>query len=306
MPNAIKANPLYTGVDGWYYKNSTAGKKANWYVPNVSSLKVSDIVNLTFDATLFSTSSPPFIQFYTQKTATGNAGSWYKARTTYSVWDISTISTYKDYQFSTLKANDTPLIGKTQYALTLDTVGTNGTTSPDDLILAVAIGTNSAAAQNSVEFVLDKVRIHTSNGVFAYNFSSFTTEINAVSSSLSSNNTSLTTAINTVATNLALEASRATTAESNLATDIATEKTRAETAETALQSSINTLTTNLGALTTKQASDIATELARAQAAEGALSTRCDTLQQQQTVHTGQITQLYSYLFNNAPSVVPIR
>jgi hypothetical protein len=62
----------------------------------------------------------------------------------------------------------------------------------------------------------------------------------------------------------------------------------------------------LGALTTTQASDIATELARAQAAEGALSTRCDTLQQQQTVHTGQITQLYSYLFNNAPSVVPIR
>jgi FtsZ-binding cell division protein ZapB len=306
IPSAIKANPLFTGVDGWYYKNSTATKKANWYVPNVSSLKVSDIVNLTFDATLFSSASPPFIQFYTQKTATGNAGSWYKARTTYSVEDISKVSTYKDYQFSTLKANDTPLPGKTQYALTLDTVGTVGTTSPDDLILAIAIGTNSSATQNSVEFVLDKVRIHTSNGVFAHNFSSFTTELNALSYSLSSTNASLTTSLDTVATNLALEASRASTAETNLANSIADEQTRAENIETDLQNAIHNLSNDLENLTREQADQLFDEIQRAQSAESALSTRCDTLQQQQTVHTGQITQLYTYLFNTAPSVVPIR
>jgi hypothetical protein len=113
-PLAVPSSPSNTFAQfGWYFKNSIAGKKVNWYLPNVSSLKVSDIDNLTFDATLFSASSPPFIQFYTQKTATGNAGSWYKARTTYSVADTSKVSTYKDYQFSTLKANDTPLIGKT-------------------------------------------------------------------------------------------------------------------------------------------------------------------------------------------------
>ena len=306
IPSAIKSNALFTGVDGWYYTNSNAGRKGNWYVPTVSSLKVSDIENLTFDATLFSTASPPYIQFYTQKTATGNAGSWYKARVGYSVADVSRLSTYKDYQFYTMKPNDTPLPGKIQYALSLDDIGTVGTTSPDDLILAIVIATNSAAPVNAVQFVLDKVRVHTSNGVFAYNYSSFTTEINAVSSSLSSTNTSLTTSINTVASNLALEAARATTAESNLTASIATENTRAETAEASLQSSINTLTTNLSALTTRQASDIATELARAQAAESALSTRCDTLQQQQTVHTGQIANLYTYFYNSNPTVVPTR
>ena len=324
---------VLSGVDGWYFKNSIAGKKVNWYLPNVSSLKVSDIDNLTFDATLFSTDSPPFIQFYTQKTATGNAGSWYKARTTYSVADISKVSTYKDYQFSTLKANDTPLIGKTQYALTLDSVGTVGSTSPDDLILAIAIGTNSSATQNSVEFVLDKVRIHTFNGVFAYNFSSFTTELATVSSSLASTNTSLTSSINTVATNLALEASRASTAENGLRTDVDSLKTNVMYTKGKTFQNVdgdvnfgNIQANNLNiffkldmktkkivnvasasdptdAVTFKQLTD---ELARAQSAETALSARCDLLQQQQTVHTGQITQLYTYLYNTSPSVVPIR
>jgi hypothetical protein len=65
IPSSIKSSTtpgsIFSGVDGWYFKNSTAGKKINWYLPNVSTLKVSDIVNITFDATLFSATSPPFI-----------------------------------------------------------------------------------------------------------------------------------------------------------------------------------------------------------------------------------------------------
>jgi septal ring factor EnvC (AmiA/AmiB activator) len=123
---------------------------------------------------------------------------------------------------------------------------------------------------------------------------------------LKPNASSLTISIDTVASNLGLEASRAAGVESNLATSISNERTRAENSEATLQSSINTLRTDLSSLTTEQASDIATELARAQAAESALSTRCDTLQQQQTVHSGQIANLYTYFYNSNPTVVPTR
>jgi hypothetical protein len=306
MPNALKSNASFTGCDGWYFKNSTAGKKVNWYLPNVTSLKVSDIINLNFDATLFNIGSPPFITYYTQKKATGNAGSWYNAKTTYSVWDTTQLSTYKDYQFYTLLEPDTLLPNKTKYALTLDSVGSAGTMGNDDLILAITIGTNSAAAQNSVEFVCDKVRVVTANGTFSYNFSSFTTEINAISSSLSSTNTSLTSSINAVASNLSLEAARASTAETNLTNSISTELTRAVAAEAGLKSSIDTLSSILSALSSKEAADIAAEISRAQAAEATLTAKCNDLQSQLTVQTGYNTQIYNYLFGTAPSVVPTR
>jgi len=112
-----------------------------------------------------------------------------------------------------------------------------------------------------------------------------------------STNASLTTSVNTVATNLALEASRASTAETNLANSIADEQTRAENIETDLQNAIHNLTNDLEHLTREQADQLVNEIQRAQSAESDIST---------TVHTGQITQLYTYLFNTAPSVVPIR
>lgn len=271
LPNAIKANPLFTGVDGWYYKNTIATKKINWYIPDVYLFKLSDIENLTFDATLFSTGSPLFITIYTQKDdVTTNAGSWYKAKITYSVWDTSQLLPYKNYQFTTLKPNNIPLPGKTQYALTLDSVGTVGTYSPNDSILTIAIGTNSAAAANSVEFVLDKVRIHLIHGVITYNFSSFTTEINAVSSSLSSTNTSLTASINTLTNNL----SDLTTKQ---AEDIAAEILRAQAAEVLLSEKCNNLQQSL----TAQSAEI-------------------------TQLTSGVNHLYSYWFGTDLTVPPTR
>ena len=203
----------------------------------------------------------------------------------------------------------------------------------DDLILAIAIGTNSAAAQNSVEFALDKVKLATVNGTFSYNFSSFTTEINAVSSSLSSTNISLTSSINTVASNLSLEASRADTVEKQLSADINTLKSSVVyatgKASQNIDGSLNlgnvqlnnlnvfyTLdvksnkiknvafgTDNNDAVAFKQLAD---EVARAQAAEATLTAKCNDLQSQLTVQAGYNTQIYNYLFGTAPSVVPTR
>lgn len=312
IPLAIKSNrtpgTAYNGRDGWYFKNATSGQKVNWYLQSNQYLTVKDILSLSFDATLYSLGSTPFITIYTQQKASGNAGSWYNAKRTYVVANNANLSTYKDYQFYTNILPDTVLPGTTPYALTLSTVATAtvGTMLPDDLILTMSIGSDSGAAADSVEFKIESARVHTPLGTFKHKFSSLALEIAGVSSSLSSNGSSLTTSINDVSTNLGLEAARATAAETALSTSISDENTRALAAEASLQTSIDTLISDLSALTTEQAADIATELARALAAEAALSTRCDTLQQQLTVQAGQISALYQYFFDTTPGTIPQR
>jgi len=312
VPLTIKSNrtpgTVYNGRDGWYFKNTTAGHKVNWYLQGNYTLTVKDILNLSFDATLYSLGSTPFITIYTQRKASGNAASWYNAKRTYVVANNSNLSTYKEYQFYTNTLPDAVLPGTTPYALTITTAvsATVGTMLPDDLILTMSIGSDSGAAANSVEFKLESARVHTQLGTFKHKFNSLALEIASVSSSLSSNGSSLTTAINAVSTSLGLEAARATAAETALSTTISNENTRALAAEASLQSSINTLTTDLSALTTEQAADIATELARALAAEAALSTRCDNLQAQQLVQAGHISALYQYFFNTSSGTIPQR
>jgi hypothetical protein len=215
MPSSIKINPLFTGTDGFYYKNASTGKKINWYLPNVISLVGSDILNINFDATLFSTSSAPYISIYTQKTGINDLGTWYHSRVNYGVSDISLLSTFKDYQFYTLNPVDTPLPNKTQFQLTFDQTFSKGVLSPTDKILAIAISTDSNALPNAAEFVLDKIRVVTVNGTFSYNFSSTSTEIISEASLARSNET-------TITNNLNSEISRASTAESSLSTRITT------------------------------------------------------------------------------------
>lgn len=312
IPLAIKSNitpgTAYNGRDGWYFKNTTAGHKVNWYLHGNYTLTVKDILNMSFDATLYSLGSRPFITLYTQRKATDDANKWYNAKATYVVSNSSDLSTYKDYQFYTNTLPDTVLPGTTPYALTLSDspLATVGTMLRDDPILFMSIGSDSLADANSVEFKIESVRFHTPLGTFKHKFNSLALEIAAVSSSLSSNGSSLTTSIETVSTNLGLEAARATGKESALSTSISSEKTRALAAEASLQSSINTLTTDLSALTTEQAADIATELARALAAEAALSTRCDNLQAQQLVQAGHISALYQYFFDTSSGTIPQR
>jgi len=312
IPLAIKSNftpgTAYNGRDGWYFKNTTAGHKVNWYLHGNYTLTVKEILNMSFDATLYSLGSRPFITLYTRRKETDALDKWYNAKATYVVPNSSELSTYKDYQFYTNTLPDTVLPGTTPYALTLSDspVATVGTMSADDQILFASIGSDSAADANAVEFKIESVRFHTPSGTFKHKFNSLALEIAAVSSSVSSNGSSLTTAIDAVSTNLGLEAARATAAETALSTTISNENTRALAAEASLQTSINTLTSDLSALTTEQAADIATELARALAAEAALSTRCDNLQAQQLVQAGHISALYQYFFNTSSGTIPQR
>jgi hypothetical protein len=280
MPLSIKTNASFTGTDGFYFKNSSAGKKVNWYLPSVNNLMGSDILNLYFDSTLFSTQSPPCITIYTQKTGTNDLGSWYHSRATYIVWDVSALSTYKDYQFYTHVPIDTPISGKVQYALTLDTSSSRGVVDPTDKILAIAIGSDSGAAQNNVEFVIDKCHLQTANATFAYNFSSYLTEINALSSSTTSALSSLTSSLSAEVTRAqASETTLSSTITSNystLNTAIVSEASLARTNETNLQSAVNS------------------EVTRATAAEATINTKVSSLET-------KLDNLYQFLVNGNSS-----
>jgi hypothetical protein len=113
-------------------------------------------------------------------------------------------------------------------------------------------------------------------------------------------------ALATIASNLALEASRADTVENNLSSSISTESTRAQDAESDLQTAIDSLSTSLTSLSTKEEDDITAIKAKASADIALLQSKIDTLQAQLTVQSGYITQVYKYIWDTAPSVVPNR
>jgi hypothetical protein len=175
---------------------------------------------------------------------------------------------------------DTPISGKVQYALTLDTSSSRGVIDPTDKILAISIGSNSTATQNDVEFVVDKCHLQTPNATFVYNFSSYLTEINALSSSATSGLSSLTSSLSAEVTRAqASETALSSTITSNystLNTAIVSEASLARTNETNLQSAVNS------------------EVTRATAAEATINTKVSSLET-------KLDNLYQFLVNGNSS-----
>jgi len=285
MPPNISTNTKFTGCDGFYYRNMTLGKKINWYLPNTISLKGSDIVNIIFNATLFSTVSPPFITIYTAKTGVNDLGSWYHSRSTYIVWDTSQLVSFKDYQFTTSSSPGVVEVGKTAFSLTVDPYSSRGTLEPNDTILAISIGTDSAAAVGNVEFIADRIKLVTATGTFVYNFSSMFTEISSLKGSLAGN-ALLTT------TNLSAEVSRAQAAEAALA---ATATSNFNTLNTAIVSEASLARTNETGLQ----SGIDAEITRATGAETVLNNKIIALQ-------AKLDNLYTFLVNGDSSLPLVR
>ena len=285
MPTHISTNTKFTGCDGFYYRNMTLGKKINWYLPNTISLKGSDIVNIIFNATLFSTVSPPFITIYTAKQGVNDLGSWFHSRVTYIVWDNSQLVSFKDYQFTTSSSPAVVEVGKTAFSLTIDPFSSLGTLEPNDTILAISIGTNSAAAVGDVEFIADRIKLVSATGTFVYNFSSLFTEISSLKGSLAGNNLLTTNNLNSeVARAEAAEAALASTATSNyntLNTAIVSEASLARTNESGLQSGIDA------------------EITRATGAETVLNNKIIALQ-------AKLDSMYAFLVNGDSSLPLVR
>lgn len=163
-------------INAWYFKNTVAGQKINWYMPTTSGLKVQDILGLylrLFNISTTSNDNTLFLTVYTTPDAGPNY-SWYKSRMTYVLNQSITPTVNTLYTFFMNASGTCP--NPSSYASTLvnmqaSTVNNpRGTYGPTENIMFFSIGSNSASAVNSVECVVQKFGVMTPSGTQEFQF----------------------------------------------------------------------------------------------------------------------------------------
>lgn len=155
-------------VNGWYFKNTVSSTKINWYLPPSLDMTVGDLLGLyitLFNASTTSNDNMPFITVYTVPTGSGDffPGFCHSSMT----YIINTIPVTNKYytSFANIKNATAP----PYYASTLVPMIQSPVSNPrgpylsSEKILAFTIGSNSSSPTNSVEFVIQKLGIITSN-----------------------------------------------------------------------------------------------------------------------------------------------
>ena len=146
--------------DGWYFKNDEAGKKINWYFlgnenagyqMNKSTLQ-GGYARIKVLTTMGSDS--PFMSLYTTPKGDGFDAFWFRSRYSY-IGDFTGINVNQEV---IVYWGENPSVSPelTRVQLTLDSTSSLLSTAPDistDAIYTMALGTNSAAAVDSIEFI---------------------------------------------------------------------------------------------------------------------------------------------------------
>jgi hypothetical protein len=161
----------YAFTPSWYFKNTTAGYKINWYMGGDIGMTVSQVLGLymnMFNPSMSSNDNCPFLTIYTTND-TPNPPNFYKSKRTYLFnQSITPVVNTRYFMFANVSGTcPTPFhYGSVLNNMQLSTVaGSNvGAFGATEVILAFSIGTNSAAAVNSVEFATNKFGIMTPNG----------------------------------------------------------------------------------------------------------------------------------------------
>jgi hypothetical protein len=156
----------------WYFKNSFASNnKINWYLGGDIGMTVSQVLGLymnIFNTTMVSNDLPPYITIYTTND-TPSPPNFYKSKRTYIFnQSVTPVVNTRYLMFQDVSGTcPTPFhYGSVLNNMELSTVaGSNvGAFGASEVILAFAIGTNSAAAINTVEFAVSKFGIMTPYG----------------------------------------------------------------------------------------------------------------------------------------------
>ena len=164
-------------INSWYFKNTTAGWKINWYIAPDNGMIVSDVLGLYlrfFNVSTVSNDNIMFLTVYTKLQASNNYSSWFHSSMTYVIDQSITPVINTNYTMFENCSGSCP--NPSHYATTLvgmqqSTVqNPKGTYSGTDEILAFSIGSNSASPVNTVEFVLQKFGIMTLNGTQEFQF----------------------------------------------------------------------------------------------------------------------------------------
>lgn len=171
LPVPSASSNIY-GQFGWYFINSTAGWKANWYMPPATGMIVSDILGLYlrfFNCATTSNDNTPFLTIYTTPTGSGDfAPGFFKSSMTY-IFDQS-VNPVANTSYTMFENVTGTCPNPSSYASNL--VGMEqspvnnprGTYAPTESILAIVIGTSSSSPVNSVEFIAQKLGVMTASG----------------------------------------------------------------------------------------------------------------------------------------------
>jgi len=155
---------------GWYFKNSTTGLKINWYQPPATGMLVSDILGLYlrfFNCATTSNDNSPFLTVLT--TPTGNNDffpGFFHSSMTYILNATPVANTnYTMFMNVTGSCPNPASYASNLVPMRISPVNNpRGVYAGTDSVLAFVIGTNSASAVNSVEFIAQKLGVMTASG----------------------------------------------------------------------------------------------------------------------------------------------
>jgi len=167
----------YAYSPSWYFKNTTAGYKINWYIGADNNMIVSDILGLYlsfFNPSMTSNDNVMFITCYTTPTGSGDySPGFFHSAITY-VFDQTVTPTINTRytMFANINSCPTPNhYGSTLVNMYPSTVNNpRGTYLGSQTVEFFSIGSNSASAVNSVEFAISKFGIMTNSGTTEVNF----------------------------------------------------------------------------------------------------------------------------------------
>jgi len=163
--------------DGWYFKNTTLNSKFNYYFydssnptsyPAITLGETSIYTVMTFDAV----SDGPILTIYTAPLGDGNdAAPWYRSRLNYSGYATPGFTPELGKKYLIYGGEEPqvhpelPRIQLNQSAIT-----TVGPLNPSEQVLTMAIGSNSAAAQNSNEWIIERAGCNATSLKYDFEF----------------------------------------------------------------------------------------------------------------------------------------
>lgn len=138
------------GKEGWYFKNTTAGSKINWYFFSVTQKTVLlGWTNPFWAVVTIHQSKLPFLTLYTVKQNDGrDAASWYRSRISYVGAPPSVPGTYLLH----VGADPGVFTGLPRIQLTREAFTARGPEGASEVVMTAVISSNSSDAVNTTEF----------------------------------------------------------------------------------------------------------------------------------------------------------
>ena len=150
--------------DGWYYTNTSAGQKINWYYfdginnATVTLGNLSAYAVMTFD----SLSSMPILSVYTKPTGSSDVmPSFAHSRVSYAASSTGLVTGKKYLVYFGENPTVHPELPRVQLAKSA--TSSAGSQSATEEVLTVSFGSNSGASVNSVKFMTESLGIWSSN-----------------------------------------------------------------------------------------------------------------------------------------------